>query len=105
MKPTPTSKDSGLSERQKNFQGYINTTRTSRGFIYCNPLFVPAGQDFDRNQGNQSCHDSTILRPEYASYKARLATFNDWPEAESQRPQLLAKAGFYYTGRLKKRTI
>ncbi|XP_025994182.1 E3 ubiquitin-protein ligase XIAP [Solenopsis invicta] len=36
--------------------------------------------------------------PEYASYAARLATFDRWPKAMSQTKEELATAGFYYTG-------
>ncbi|XP_052808883.1 baculoviral IAP repeat-containing protein 3-like [Mya arenaria] len=38
------------------------------------------------------------LRPHYASYDARLVTFNKWPKHLSQRPHTLAVAGFYYIG-------
>ncbi|WAR07839.1 hypothetical protein MAR_017797, partial [Mya arenaria] len=91
MKPSPTSNDTGVRERKTNYQDYITKRRTIPEIFYYNPPFVQAAQDFEGIQ------DSTHLRPEYASYKARLATFDDWPEAASQRPQLLAKAGFYYT--------
>ena len=35
---------------------------------------------------------------EYANVIARLRTFNDWPVGLSQKPEAMAKAGFYYTG-------
>ena len=31
--------------------------------------------------------------------EARLATFTEWPSGLQQRPEELAEAGFYYTGR------
>ena len=31
--------------------------------------------------------------------EARLATFHEWPPGLEQRPEDLAEAGFYYTGR------
>ncbi|WAR07843.1 XIAP-like protein [Mya arenaria] len=42
--------------------------------------------------------DITYRRPEYASYEARLATYNGWPEKVSQKPYQLADAGLYFTG-------
>ncbi|KAM0732848.1 Apoptosis inhibitor IAP [Formica fusca] len=36
--------------------------------------------------------------PEYASYDARLCTFETWPKAMSQTKEELAAAGFFYTG-------
>lgn len=41
---------------------------------------------------------STPKHPEYASYAARLSTFDRWPKAMSQTKESLATAGFYYTG-------
>ena len=43
-------------------------------------------------------------RPEAAGgrlsqLEARLATFREWPSGLQQRPEELAEAGFYYTGR------
>ena len=43
-------------------------------------------------------------RPEAAGgrlsqLEARLATFKEWPSGLQQRPEELAEAGFYYTGR------
>ncbi|XP_052808885.1 E3 ubiquitin-protein ligase XIAP-like [Mya arenaria] len=46
----------------------------------------------------QQVPDTTYRRPEYASYEARLATFNSWPEEASQRPHHLADAGLYFAG-------
>lgn len=36
---------------------------------------------------------------EYASYDARLRTFESWPKSMSQTKECLADAGFYYTGK------
>ncbi|WAR07848.1 BIR7B-like protein, partial [Mya arenaria] len=44
----------------------------------------------------QKAPDTTFRRPEYASYEARLATFDGWPEEASQRPHQLAGAGLYF---------
>ncbi|XP_052808890.1 baculoviral IAP repeat-containing protein 7-A-like [Mya arenaria] len=46
----------------------------------------------------QKAPDTIYRRPEYASYEARLATFDGWPEEVSQRPYQLAHAGLYFTG-------
>ncbi|XP_052808893.1 baculoviral IAP repeat-containing protein 7-like [Mya arenaria] len=46
----------------------------------------------------QTAPDRTYRRPEYASYEARLATFDGWPEHVSQKPHQLADAGLYFTG-------
>lgn len=37
--------------------------------------------------------------PEYASYDARLRTFDSWPKSMPQTKECLADAGFYYTGK------
>lgn len=37
--------------------------------------------------------------PEYASYEARLRTFETWPKSMPQTKEQLADAGFYYTGK------
>lgn len=37
--------------------------------------------------------------PEYASYDARLRTFESWPKSMPQTKESLADAGFYYTGK------
>ncbi|KAG7201967.1 hypothetical protein KM043_004667 [Ampulex compressa] len=37
--------------------------------------------------------------PEYASYDARLRTFESWPKSMPQTKEQLADAGFYYTGK------
>ncbi|WAR07955.1 BIR7B-like protein [Mya arenaria] len=44
----------------------------------------------------QKAPETTYRRPEYASYDARLATFEGWPEEASQRPHQLADAGLYF---------
>lgn len=36
--------------------------------------------------------------PEYASYSARLASFESFPLRRTHSPALLASAGFYYAG-------
>ncbi|AAP29821.1 inhibitor of apoptosis 3 [Choristoneura fumiferana multiple nucleopolyhedrovirus] len=37
--------------------------------------------------------------PKYAIEAARLRTFTEWPRGLKQRPEKLAEAGFFYTGR------
>lgn len=37
--------------------------------------------------------------PEMAIVDARLKTFKDWPKAMKQKPEEMADAGFFYTGR------
>ncbi|CAK9799602.1 Apoptosis inhibitor IAP [Anthophora plagiata] len=39
------------------------------------------------------------VHPEYASYDARLHTFDTWPKSMPQTKEQLADAGFYYTGK------
>ncbi|KZC11010.1 Apoptosis 2 inhibitor [Dufourea novaeangliae] len=36
--------------------------------------------------------------PNHATYEGRLRTFYGWPESLKQTPEILASAGFYYTG-------
>ncbi|XP_026749079.1 inhibitor of apoptosis protein isoform X2 [Galleria mellonella] len=42
---------------------------------------------------------ATPVHPQYATKAARLRTFNDWPLSMPQKPEDLADAGFYYTGK------
>ena len=42
-------------------------------------------------------HDGP-LHPRYASVAARLRTFDQWPPALKQKPQVMAEAGFIYLG-------
>ncbi|XP_012264181.2 baculoviral IAP repeat-containing protein 7 [Athalia rosae] len=37
-------------------------------------------------------------QPKHATYEIRLRTYQGWPESLRQTPQMLADAGFYYTG-------
>ncbi|XP_071626658.1 death-associated inhibitor of apoptosis 2 [Temnothorax longispinosus] len=37
-------------------------------------------------------------RPEYATYEKRLQTFRGWSKNLNQTPEMLAEAGFYYSG-------
>ncbi|XP_076230544.1 death-associated inhibitor of apoptosis 2 [Nomia melanderi] len=37
-------------------------------------------------------------QPDHATYEGRLSTFSGWPEKLKQTPEILASAGFYYTG-------
>ena len=37
--------------------------------------------------------------PEYASEIARFNSYHEWPTGVEQRPEVLAKAGFYYEGK------
>ena len=39
------------------------------------------------------------VHPEFASYDARLRTFDSWPKSMPQTKEQLADAGFYYTGK------
>ncbi|XP_020293739.1 E3 ubiquitin-protein ligase XIAP-like isoform X2 [Pseudomyrmex gracilis] len=40
----------------------------------------------------------TPANPRYAVYEKRLQTFTGWPKDLTQTPEMLAAAGFYYTG-------
>lgn len=42
---------------------------------------------------------SGLHAPQKFQVETRLATFNDWPPSIPVKPQELAEAGFYYTGR------
>ncbi|XP_034949212.1 death-associated inhibitor of apoptosis 1 [Chelonus insularis] len=43
-------------------------------------------------------HPKCPVHPAYASYDARLRTFESWPKSMLQTKEQLADAGFYYTG-------
>lgn len=47
--------------------------------------------------GTRACRPEAAGR--LSQLEARLATFREWPSALQQRPEELAEAGFYYTGR------
>nr|ALR70562.1 inhibitor of apoptosis protein 3 [Anticarsia gemmatalis multiple nucleopolyhedrovirus]ALR71819.1 inhibitor of apoptosis protein 3 [Anticarsia gemmatalis multiple nucleopolyhedrovirus] len=53
--------------------------------------------------GQDECGSSRVMpgpiHPKYGSESARLKTFEDWPLSLKQRPEQLAEAGFYYTGK------
>lgn len=40
----------------------------------------------------------TPQRPGFAMYEKRLQTFKEWPKNLKQTPEMLAEAGFYYSG-------
>ncbi|XP_020293742.1 baculoviral IAP repeat-containing protein 7-A-like [Pseudomyrmex gracilis] len=40
----------------------------------------------------------TPVYPKYAAYQKRLQTFRHWPKHLNQTPEMLATAGFFYTG-------
>ncbi|AAQ91688.1 inhibitor of apoptosis protein 3 [Choristoneura fumiferana DEF multiple nucleopolyhedrovirus] len=59
------------------------------------PVQVVANQD--------ECGSSRVMfgpmHPKYSTESARLKTFVDWPVSLKQKPEQLAEAGFYYTGK------
>ena len=65
---------------------------------------VSISSDFQKIQEVVSLSDGTIseraYHPNYATYAARLATFETWPATigASQQPAQLARAGFYFFG-------
>ena len=73
------------------------------------PKIVVSGPEkwLSSSGGNGSILDiagARSCRPEAATsglsrLEARLATFDEWPPGLEQRPEELAEAGFYYTGR------
>lgn len=54
---------------------------------------------FVRNQCNDPSPFNPPAHPRLATVAARLRTFEDWPRCIEQRPEQLAEAGFFYTGR------
>ena len=44
-------------------------------------------------------HWPTPRHPAYSTIAARLQSFKTWPYSESQTPESLSEAGFYYTGK------
>ncbi|XP_029672636.1 E3 ubiquitin-protein ligase XIAP-like isoform X2 [Formica exsecta] len=71
------------------------------GTVYM-PYSGPDNEDFStENAMKFNIGGLTATRPkhpEYASYDARLCTFETWPKAMSQTKEELAAAGFFYTG-------
>ncbi|QBC76092.1 inhibitor of apotosis 3 [Neophasia sp. alphabaculovirus] len=59
------------------------------------PVQVVANQD----ECGLSRVVSGPMHPKYGAESARLKTFVDWPLSLKQRPEQLAEAGFYYTGK------
>ncbi|XP_011630441.1 baculoviral IAP repeat-containing protein 3-like isoform X2 [Pogonomyrmex barbatus] len=81
---------------------------TSKGVDVCGPygsIYMPySGPDHEdqeiEERVNYRLRDlaSRPKHPEYASYAARLASFDTWPKSMTQTKEELANAGFYYTG-------
>lgn len=77
----------------------------SKGIDVCGPygvVYMPfSGPDNDIDDSLFNFEELSATRPKYpefASYDARLRTFETWPRAMSQTKEELATAGFYYTG-------
>lgn len=83
-------------------------TPTPRGYDVCGPYSTiympysgPDNEEFTENMRFNLGVFNPPMRPkhpEYASYEARLCTFETWPKAMSQTKEELAEAGFFYTG-------
>lgn len=77
-----------------------------KGVDVCGPygsIYMPySGPDDEDIEERVNCKLREIAsrpkHPEYASYSARIASFDRWPKAMSQTKEALATAGFYYTG-------
>ncbi|KAL3883081.1 hypothetical protein ACJMK2_029374, partial [Sinanodonta woodiana] len=78
----------GYQERMRN------GTQQSQG---ANGAAANASVVTSRNPGQWSSSDR-IRSPQYQAYSVRLASFARWPNDIRQRPELVADAGFYYTG-------
>ncbi|KAL3883678.1 hypothetical protein ACJMK2_029917 [Sinanodonta woodiana] len=80
-------------EQHGNQQNLISSERMSGGEHF-NLLNNSTGgtsvQDFTA--------DDRIRCPKYHTYHSRLSTFTKWPSDMTQTPELVAQAGFYYTG-------
>ncbi|XP_028048549.1 death-associated inhibitor of apoptosis 1 [Monomorium pharaonis] len=68
-------------------------------------IYMPySGPDYENQEIEEKVNHilrelaSESKHPEYASYPARLASFDSWPKAMSQTTEKLVAAGFYYTG-------
>ncbi|KYQ54909.1 Apoptosis 1 inhibitor [Trachymyrmex zeteki] len=79
-----------------------------KGMDVCGPygsIYMPfSGPDHEEREIEERVNSrlkefaSRPKHPEYASYAARLASYDRWPKAMSQTKEELATAGFYYTG-------
>ncbi|XP_077295166.1 death-associated inhibitor of apoptosis 1-like isoform X1 [Arctopsyche grandis] len=79
-----------------------------RGEAHNIPLFVSNSATTSNNSapppvGQDVCGPCNLetqgpVRPAFASEPARLASFKDWPCRMKQRPEVMADAGFFYTG-------
>ncbi|KAL0120677.1 hypothetical protein PUN28_008388 [Cardiocondyla obscurior] len=75
-----------------------------KGMDVCGPyssIYMPySGPDHEEIEEKVNCTligmASRPKHPRYASYAARLASFDGWPKAQTK--ESLATAGFYYTG-------
>lgn len=75
------------------------------GTVYM-PYSGPDNEEFNVESAtmwkSSNVEDTNALRPpkhpDYASYDARLHTFDTWPKAMSQTKEELASAGFFYNG-------
>ncbi|KYN06942.1 PREDICTED: E3 ubiquitin-protein ligase XIAP-like [Cyphomyrmex costatus] len=80
-----------------------------KGVDVCGPygsIYMPySGPDHDDREIEERVNSrlyrgftSRPKHPEYASFTARLTSYDRWPKAMSQTKEELANAGFYYTG-------
>ena len=46
----------------------------------------------------QACSASNPSSLEYITQEARMETFQSWPGHLTQKPEVLAEAGFFYVG-------
>jgi baculoviral IAP repeat-containing protein 7/8 len=55
----------------------------------------------EHSRWSNSCPLTTnnSLYPQFYSLKSRLASFVEWPLQISQKPEIMSRAGFFYTGR------
>jgi baculoviral IAP repeat-containing protein 7/8 len=73
--------------------------------LHVNALSNAIDERFQSENALQSvdvlpCHSAgRPAHPQYATEMARLATFKDWPRGLQQKPEDLAEAGYYYTGK------
>jgi baculoviral IAP repeat-containing protein 7/8 len=51
------------------------------------------------SESKTHCKMMQPLFDEFVNFKTRLATFDNWPCGLAQKPESLATAGFFYTGR------
>ncbi|KAI4504596.1 hypothetical protein M0802_000146 [Mischocyttarus mexicanus] len=87
---------------------FYNTSNDETCCFYCGEILknwqtndTPWIKHYECNPacGFVKNHQDLVLYPSYQTIESRLSTFGNWPTSKSKIKELLAEAGFFYTGK------